>query len=189
MDFSKITKIIYENYDKGILGGLSIWAAKKVYRFAEPRYKKLREYSKSVDRIGQLRVDVDFAKEEHFILRETFKGIVKTANYPMYMLDSKRGLILVNTPWLAITGFSNPEDAYATGYFKAVHEDDEEELHDIVRDSSNAGFTVFGIVRFKNLISQTVTECSYRTEPIKTSKGETINYIGSLSILSITPKK
>jgi PAS domain-containing protein len=189
MDFAQISKIVSENYDKGILGAISIWVTKKVYAFIKPRYKKFKEFSHSVDRILQLQLDVDLIEEENFILRSTLVSVVKTAIYPMYMLDKNNDLILVNDAWLQVTGFNNPENAYATGYFKAIHPDDLKEMHEIADERKGASTPASGNVKFKNLITHNITQWEYRTEAIKNSKGEIINYIGSLKTILITLKK
>ena len=188
MDINQLGKIITENYDKGILGAIIIWVTKKVYQFIVPKYKKFKEFFHSVDRILQLQLDVDLIEEENFILRATLVSVVKTAIYPMYMMDKQNNLILVNDAWLQITGFNNPENAYSTGYFKAIHPDSLKEIHDIADERMGASTPISGEVKFRNLITHDVTQCEYRTEVIKNSKGEIINYIGSLKIISITNK-
>jgi PAS domain-containing protein len=189
MDITQIGKIISENYDKGIIGALSIWVAKKVYGFIIPKYKKFKEFSHSVDRILQLQTDVDLIEEENVVLRSMLLCIIKTAPYAMYLLDTKNEVILVNNPWLKITGFDDSEEAYATGYYRAIHESDLKRMHHIADERMGATTPTSGSIKFENLVTGDITHCEYRTEVIKNSKKQIINYIGSLKIISITLKK
>ena len=189
MDYKEIIKIISENYDKGIIGGIIAWVTKKVYGFLKPRIKKLNELYDSVDKIIQIQKRVEFNKEENIILREMMYGIIKNAPYAMYILNEKNEVIKVNTAWLKITGFSDPEEAYGTGYYKAIHGDDLKKMHQVAAERIGATSPTWGEVNFKNIMTGDVTFCEYRTEVIKNSKGSVINYMGSLKIVSITPKK
>jgi PAS domain-containing protein len=189
MDYKEITKIISENYDKGIIGGIIAFVVKKGYRFLKPKIKKLKELYYSVDKILKLQTDVNLIEEENFILRATLISVVKTAPYAMYMLDKENKLILVNNAWLNISGFNDAEEAYNFGYYKAIEKSDIIRMHQIADERIGASTPHSGTVKFKNLITSDIYECEYRTEVIKNSKKEVINYIGSLKIILIIPKK
>ena len=152
MGWQSVVKFFQENYDKGILGGICIWVFGKITKYVNPKIKKLIQITHSVDRILKLETDVDLIEEENFILRAILISIVKTAIYPMYMLDENSDLILVNDAWLKITGYNNPEDAYGSGYISSICEEDKDEMEDIARQRLHHAFASHGKVGFVNRI-------------------------------------
>ena len=196
MDWKDWQDKIVIGFKSGILLVLG-WAGKELVKKIKPTWKSIKKFGTHGDELILLRAEIDTIKkltiekgvqiDQHlFVIDSTIEALIKTSTDPMYLLDEKGYLIMVNNAWLKITGFSDPKDSYGRNYMQAIVASDRQEMKELADMRAISDAPAEGEVSFKHLMTGQITHVSFRSEKITLDiAGKVFRFIGRLKILEI----
>ena len=162
---------------KGLIATAIGAVATLSYKRLKPTYYLIRKYLSLVSRTEKLANDVSILQAQKVALFHTDRN-------PIVVKNSEGELIYCNPSFLDLTGLDNMEDALRFGFTQAIHPDDRERADRLREQQIHHPSQMYGTIKFKNIKSGSTVLTVYRTKLVHNYKGELIETIGRLYIIS-----